>query len=158
MVGWTVNETCRSGLPEAAASSSRRISRQTVGSALTRPMAVGTLTTQSPLEARPGSFAGQLYEADVAHGQELGPGRIATELFGQGFVDRAPVIGLLHVDEIDDDDAAEIPEAKLPDNLDRRLEVERVDRFFQRLLADELPGVDVDRDQRFGLIDHQVTT
>ena len=64
--------------------------------------------------------------------------------------------GAIHVDEVDDDHAADGPDAELLGDLAGRLEVGLGDRVFQALLADEAPGVDVDRGQRLHLVDDQV--
>src|SRR5205085_2550392 len=62
----------------------------------------------------------------------------------------------LHVDEIEDDDAAQIPKSQLPRDLLGRLDVGLEDRVFLVLLAGESARVDVDRHQRFRLIDGDV--
>src|SRR5436853_275054 len=62
----------------------------------------------------------------------------------------------LHVDEIHDDDAAEVSEAQLARDRLRRLEVGLEDRVVEVARADEAAGVDIDRRQRLGLVDDQV--
>ena len=47
--------------------------------------------------------------------------------------DLAPMLRLLHVDEVDDDDAAEIAQAQLPRNGHRRLEVGAKYGFLSKL-------------------------
>src|SRR5215213_4992574 len=64
-----------------------------------------------------------------------------------------------HVDEVDDDDAADVAQAQLVDHRLGRLEVRAGDRVLEaRLLAapDERAGVDVDDGQRLGVVDHQI--
>ena len=46
-------------------------------------------------------------------------------------------------------------QADLPRDLGHRFEVRREDRVLERVLADELPGVDVDRDERLRLLDDE---
>jgi hypothetical protein len=70
--------------------------------------------------------------------------------------DLLPIPLDLHVDEVEDDDAAQVPQPKLPRDLRGRLEVRLEDRLFLVLLPDEAPGVHVDRDQGFGLVDRDV--
>ena len=66
-------------------------------------------------------------------------------------------IGLArHVDKIDDDYAADIAQPQLLHHLVGRFQVGLEDGVILILLADEAPGVHVDRGQRFGLIEHQV--
>ena len=64
-----------------------------------------------------------------------------------------------HVDEVDDDDPADVAQAQLVDDLLGGLEVRRRDRVLQaRALAaaDERARVDVDDRQRLGVVDDEV--
>src|SRR3546814_10631095 len=61
-----------------------------------------------------------------------------------------------HVDEVDDDDAAQVAQAQLPRGRLRGLQVGAVDGFLEVALAQERAGVDVDRGHRLGLVDDQV--
>jgi len=51
---------------------------------------------------------------------------------------------VFHVDEIDDDDAAEVAQAQLPRDGLRRLQVGLEDRVVEVARADETAGIDVD--------------
>jgi len=62
----------------------------------------------------------------------------------------------LHVDEVDDDDAAEIAQPDLADHLVDRLQVGLEHGLLEVALADVLPGVHVDGDQRLGVVDDDV--
>ncbi len=66
------------------------------------------------------------------------------------------VLFLLHVDEVDDDDAAEVAQPQLARDRHRRLEIGAEDRLLERAVADVRAGVDVDRRHRFGLVEDQV--
>ena len=68
--------------------------------------------------------------------------------------DLAAVLGVLHVDEVHDEEPAEVAQPDLPRDLGDRLEVRREDRLLEVVLADELARVDVDRDEGLGLVDH----
>ena len=63
---------------------------------------------------------------------------------------------LVHVDEVDDDDAAEIAQPQLARDRERRLEVGAEDRLLEVAMPDVGAGIDVDRGHRLGLIDDQV--
>ena len=77
-----------------------------------------------------------------------------TEFLFQRLHHALSVAALVHVDEVDDDDAAEIAEADLTDDLGYGVEVGLDDGVFKaRGLADELSGVDVDGDKGLGLVD-----
>ena len=69
---------------------------------------------------------------------------------------RVPVLVGVHVDEVDDDDAAEVAQAQLPRDHLRGLEVGLEDRVVEVAPADEAAGVDVDRGQRLGLVDDEI--
>ena len=71
------------------------------------------------------------------------------------FVDRQLVSASPHVDEIDHDDSAQIPQAQLAGDLLRRLEIGSPNRIIMILASTGLPRVYVDRNQSLGLIDHQ---
>src|SRR6185437_5686182 len=64
---------------------------------------------------------------------------------------------LVHVDEIDDDDPAEVAQPQLPADGGRRLEVGTEGRFLQIAVPDVTSGVDIDRGHRLALVDDQVT-
>ncbi len=84
----------------------------------------------------------------------LGP--VAAQAF-----DQAPkheiAVGLQdHVDEVDDDDAADVAQAQLADDLLRGLEVVLGDGLLEvPARADELAGVDVDDRHGLGAVDHE---
>jgi hypothetical protein len=63
-----------------------------------------------------------------------------------------------HVDEIDDDDTAEIAQAKLMSDGHRRLEIGAVTGVFLIAVADVGAGIHIDRGHGLGLVDHDVTT
>ena len=62
---------------------------------------------------------------------------VVAERFFQRLDHLTAVLGLLHVDEIDDDDAAEIAQAQLPRDGHRRLQIGAENRLFQVPVADE---------------------
>ena len=66
------------------------------------------------------------------------------------------MVGVLHVDEIDDDDPAEVAQAKLAGDDLRSLEVGLEDCVVEAASADEAAGVDVDRRHGLGLIDDEI--
>jgi hypothetical protein len=68
----------------------------------------------------------------------------------------APVLLVFHVDEVDDDDAAEVAQAQLAGDGLRRLEIGLEDGVVEVAHADEAAGVDVDGGHRLGLVDDQV--
>ncbi len=61
----------------------------------------------------------------------------------------------LHVDEVDDDDPADVAQTQLAGHDLGRFEVVAVDRLLEVRHADVLAGVDVDDRQRLGALDDQ---
>ena len=71
-------------------------------------------------------------------------------------LDGAVVALLLHVDEVDDDQPGEVAEPELPGDFLGGLEVGLERGVLDVVLAGRAAGIDVDRDQRLGLVDDQV--
>src|SRR5258708_33410052 len=70
------------------------------------------------------------------------------------------VAALLHVDEVDHDNAAEVAEADLPDNFLHGFEVGLDDGVLEArgAFADKFAGVDVNGHKRFGVVDDDVAS
>ena len=102
------------------------------------------------------ALAGHLDEAELADAQHVGLGLVAAQRLLERLEDLVAVLLLLHVDEVADDDAADVAEPELVDDLLGRLGVDLRDRVLEVLLADVAAGVDVDGGERLGLVDDQV--
>src|SRR5207253_1039252 len=106
------------------------------------------------------ALAGHLHQADVADLEDVRLRAIGAEGLLEGLEDLLPVRAFVQVDEVDDDDAADVAQPQLVDDLLRRLAVDLGDRVFERragaLFADVPARVDVDGDQRLGLVDDDV--
>ena len=63
-----------------------------------------------------------------------------------------------HVDEVDDDDSAQVTQPKLPGDRHRGLQIRSVDRLLEVSMTDVRTRVDVDRRHRFRLVEDQVPT
>jgi len=63
-----------------------------------------------------------------------------------------------HVDEIDDDNAAQVAQAQLSRDRLRCLQIGLEDGVVEVARTDETAGIDVDRRQRLGLVNDQVAT
>ena len=87
---------------------------------------------------------------------------VALELRAQRFLDGGAVLRVRHVDEVDDDDSANVAQPQLADDFLHRFEVVLRDRVLQspagtaRTRADETSGVDVDDRERFGVVEDEV--
>ena len=97
-----------------------------------------------------------LHETELAEGQDGVLGAVAGHVFHHRLVEHLPVVGALHVDEVDEDDAAEVAQAQLPGHLAGGLLVDAQDGGLgvggSRLGA----RVDVDDVHGLGVLDHQV--
>ncbi len=102
------------------------------------------------------ALARHLHQAEVADAPDLDAGAVVAQRILQPALDRAVVALLLHVDEVDDDEAGEVAQLQLAGDLVGRLEVGVERRLLDGELARRLAGVDVDGDQRLGLVDDQV--
>ena len=98
----------------------------------------------------------QAQRGDLDH-ERLGP--VLVQRLAQRLEDGIAVARARHVDEVDDDDAADVAQAQLADDLVGRLQVGLGDRVLEPgtlAAADERARVDVDDGQRLGVIDHQI--
>ena len=86
---------------------------------------------------------------------DLGPGLVAGQGVPEDLHDLVAVLLDLHVDEVDDDDPADVAEPELAGDLLGRLEVVAEDRLLEVRLADVLAGVDVDHGERLGALDDE---
>ncbi len=109
---------------------------------------------ESALERLLDALAGDRDEAEVIELENLRWSAVGLELFFEGGHDAVAVLALVHVDEVDDDDAAEVAQTNLADDLGDGVEVGLDDGVLEAGgLADELAGVDVDGDEGFCLVD-----
>ena len=111
---------------------------------------------QHPLERLLHPLAGEDHEAELVHREHLRRRAVAAQLLLERAHHVAPALALLHVDEVDDDDPAEVAQADLPHDLAHGVEVRLEERLLEVVLPDEAAGVDVDRDEGLGLVDDDV--
>ena len=87
---------------------------------------------------------------------------VALELLAQRLLDGRPVLRVRHVDEVDDDDPADVAQPQLAHDLLDGLDVVLRDRVLERLgrrlrpRADETAGVHVDDRERLGVVEDQI--
>ena len=104
-------------------------------------------------------LAGHLDQAQRRDLHHEGLRPILVERLAQRLQHRVTVARAGHVDEVDDDDPADVPQTQLAHDLVGRLEVGLGDRVLEpRALAtaDEAARVDVDHRQRLGVVDDQI--
>ena len=115
-----------------------------------------TRHAQHVFQALARALARHLDQAERRHRRDVVLGVVAGQRFLQRLQHLLAVLLLLHVDEVDDDDAAEVAQPQLARDRHRRLEVGAEDRLLERAVADVRAGVDVDRRHRLGLVEDQV--
>src|SRR5690606_32394470 len=110
------------------------------------------------LEALTGALARHLYQSELGNADDVGLGMVALKLALQRAQHLAAMLLVFHVDEVDDDDAAEVAQPQLPGDRGSRFQVGLEDGLFQVAMADKSAGIDVDGGHRLGLVDHQIAT
>ena len=94
-----------------------------------------------------------LQKPETRDRSQLGPGPVRLHAVPQPVLDGLVVLALLHVDEVDHDEAGDVAHAHLPRRLLGGLEVGLERCALDRLLPRRLSGVHVDGDQRLCLAD-----
>ena len=107
-------------------------------------------------EARAQALAAHFQQAEMADLTDLDAGAVVFQRLLQPALDHGVVALGLHVDEVDDDQAGEIAQAELAGGFLGGLQVGAQGGFLDAAFAGGTARVDVDGDQRLGLVDHQV--
>src|SRR6201995_827757 len=123
-----------------------------------RARAVRAGTTKRALQGLLHALARHDDESEVVEGENLRRRLVLTQSVLKSLEHSRAVAPFLHVDEVEDDDAAEVAQANLTRDLLDRLHVRTRDRVFEPRAAatDELARVHVNRDERLGLVDDEV--
>ena len=104
-------------------------------------------------------LAGHLHQAERRDLHHVGLGAVLVERLAQLLEHRVAVARARHVDEVDDDDPADVAQPQLAHALLGGLEVGLDDRVLEPgalAAAGERAGVDVDHRHRLGVVDDQV--
>ena len=102
------------------------------------------------------ALARHLEQAEMRDASDLDSGAILPQAVAEFAFHRAVVALLVHVDEVDDDQAGEVAQPQLPGDFLGGLEIGLERGILDVVLAGRAAGIDVDRDQRLGLVDHDV--
>ena len=122
-----------------------------------RAGAIRTRLAQGALQRLLHALAGDRHQSEIVELENLRRRAIVAQRFFQRHHHLLAILALVHVDEVDDDDAAQIAQPDLPHDFLDGIDVDLHDGVFQPLrLADKLAGVDVDGHQRLGLVDDDV--
>ena len=106
------------------------------------------------LERGAQALARQLHQSEARDLAHLHAGAVVPQRIAQAVLDLALVARDFHVDEVDDDQPAEIAQPQLARDLVRGLEVGAKRRLLDVAAFGGARRVDVDRDQRLGVVDH----
>ena len=107
-------------------------------------------------------LARHLHEPERRDLDDVGLRPVALELLAERVLDRRAVLRVRHVDEVDDDDAADVAQPQLAHDLLDGFEVVLRDRVLEALArvlrarADEPARVDVDDGERLGVVEDEV--
>ncbi len=102
------------------------------------------------------ALAAHFHQAEARDATDLDAGAIVLQRLLHRLLDLPDVGAIVHVDEVDDDEAGHVAQAQLARDLVRGLEVGRGRGLLDAVLAGRAAGVDVDRDERLGRVDHQI--
>ncbi|CAO4144689.1 hypothetical protein LPLAFNJD_LOCUS1753 [Methylorubrum aminovorans] len=102
------------------------------------------------------ALAAHLQEAEGRDPPDLDARPVVLQRLVQALLHRPVVALLLHVDEVDHDEAGQIAQAHLAGDFLRRLEVRLERGVLDVVLAGGAARVHVDRDQRLGRVDDEV--
>ena len=105
---------------------------------------------------RTNTLTRQLQQAEGRNPPQLNAGTVTTHGFLEPALDLPPVTRFIHVDEVDHHQSGKIAQTQLPGHFLSGLKVGRQCCLLDRTLAGRLARVDVDRDQRLGLVQHQI--
>src|ERR1700746_3785252 len=95
------------------------------------PLAAWTRLAQQVFQALAGALACHLDEAERREADDVCLGTVAGQRTLERAQHRTPVRLIAHVDEVDDDDAAQVAQPQLPRNAHRCLEVGAEDGLLE---------------------------
>ena len=101
------------------------------------------------------ALARHFHQPEAGDAPHLDACAVHFQCFAQAVLDRALIPRARHVDEVDDDQSADVAQAQLAADFLRRFEVRVERRLLDVGAARRARRVDVDRDQCFGGIDHE---
>src|SRR6185437_3395989 len=102
------------------------------------------------------ALARHFEQAELADLADLDAGAVVLHRVADSPFDVAVVAALLHVDEVDDDEAGEIAQAQLPPDLLGGFEIGLARGLLDGMFARRPARVHVDGDERLGLVDDDI--
>ena len=120
-------------------------------------LAMRALRSRALDDAGAQALARHLEQAEVRDAANLDAGAVVAQRVLHTALDGAVVALFLHVDEVDDDEAGEVAQLQLARDFFGGFDIGVKCCLLDRELARRLARVDVDGDERLGLIDDDVT-
>src|SRR4029079_11236102 len=102
------------------------------------------------------ALAAHLHQAEARDATYLDAGAVVLQRLLHRLLDLTDMARLLHVDEVDDDEARHVAQPQLTRDLLRRFQVGVVGGLLDIMLARRPARVDVDRDQGLGRVDDEI--
>ena len=140
-------------------SSSARSTRRAVDSTertMPAPPQCGQVTVEpatTPARRRWRDISSRPNWRDLA---DLDPGAVILHRIAQALFHLAVVAAFFHVDEVDHDQPGQVAQAQLAANFVGGFQIGLARGFLDGMFAGGAAGIDVDRDQRLGLVDHDI--
>ena len=119
------------------------------------PVTVRAVHEVRLVKTRAHALAGHLNHAEVRDLQRGGLGTIAAQIAFQARFNLAPVLGHAHIDQVVDDDSAQVAQAQLPGDFINGFTVGVVGVGFTIACTAALATVHIDRHHGFGLVNDQ---
>src|SRR6185369_17214861 len=120
------------------------------------PFTVRAGLAHHPSHALPDTFPGHFDQPEFGDLQDVGFRLVTLQCFFQRTEDLLPVHLFFHIDEVYDNDSADIPESELVGDLFHRLQIGLEDGVFEIVLANISACVYVYSSQGFRLLDDYV--
>ena len=105
-------------------------------------------------ECRAQALTAHFHQAELANRAKLHAGTVLAQGIAQTVFNVTAIAGLFHVDKVNDDQAAQIAQTHLTGYFVSRFQVSAGSCFFNITAFDGTCRVDIHRNQRFGVVNH----
>ena len=102
------------------------------------------------------ALARHFHQSETADAAHLNARAVSFQRFFHLAFNGAIIAVLIHIDEVNDQQAGEVAQASLPRHFNRCFKICRQSGFLYRLLAGRFARVHVNRNQCFGRVDDQI--
>ena len=122
-----------------------------------RTFAMRALACRCLQNAGAQTLTAHFHQAEARDTTDLNPGPVMLQGFLHRTLDFAGVRMMLHIDKVDDNQTGHVAQTQLTGNFACGFKVGRKRGGFDAVFFCRPAGVDVDRYQRFGWVDHDIT-